>query len=77
MLKLAGSSLNNFGTRDERQDDICRESLLEVRLDAEGVGSVDEDTGMLRGDDGFDNGRDIIHIGQSLYTEQNVVKRSL
>ena len=77
MLELAGPSLNDFGPRDEREYDICGESLFQIRLNAETMGCVDEDTGMLRRNYRFDDGGDIVHVRQSLYAEQDVIEGSL
>ena len=63
MFEFAGPSLDNFGARDKRENDIRWKSLLQVRLNAEGMGGVDKDAGMLRRDNGFDDGRDVINIG--------------
>jgi hypothetical protein len=44
-----------------------------VCLDSDGIRCIDEDTGVLRCDDGFDDRGQIIDIGQGLYTENNIV----
>ena len=45
-----------------------------MRLDAESVCRVDENAGVLRGDDRFDYCCEIVYIGESLDTEQDVVE---
>lgn len=67
MLKLALAQLGELGAGDERQDDVCGEAFLERGFDAQGVCGVDEDAGMLGGDDGIDDGGEIVDIGKSFY----------
>ena len=38
------------------------------------MGSINENACMLGGDDGVDNGRQVVNIGQSFYTENDVVE---
>lgn len=47
MFKFAVSNLLKLCTRHKRQHNVCWESLLEIRLDAEGVRCVDEDASVL------------------------------
>ena len=48
MLELAGPSLDDFGPGDEREYDICGKSLFKIRFNAETMGCVDKNTGVLR-----------------------------
>lgn len=73
MFELACTDLRELGTSDERKDDVCGESLLEVRLDAEGVCCVNQDTRVLGCDDRFNDRGDIVDIGECLDAEKNVV----
>lgn len=77
MFELAWSGLSYFSPRDERENDICGESLLQIRLNAETMGCVDKDTGMLGRNDRFDDGGDIVHVRQSFYAEQDIVEGGL
>lgn len=47
--------------------------MLYMGLDSQGICSVDEDTGVLGGDDGFDDRSEIVDIGESLDAENNIV----
>lgn len=73
MLKLAGSDLRDFNAGDERQNHVCWKALFEVRLDTDSVGSVDENAGMLRGDDRLDDSCHVVHVGQRLDTQDDIV----
>lgn len=77
MLKLARADLGQFGTGNERQDDVGRETLFEVRLDAEGVCGVDENTCVLWGNNGLDDRGNVVDVGQGLDAEEDVVERRL
>lgn len=68
MLKLTGTNLRNFDIGNEGKDNVCRVSLLEMGFDAKGIGSIYNNAGMLRGDDGFDDGGKIVDVRQSLDT---------
>lgn len=51
VFKLGGTGLSNFDVGNQREDDICRVTLLYMGLNSEGICGVDEDTGVLGGDD--------------------------
>lgn len=74
VFKFAGTQLRELGTGNEREDDVGRESLLEIRLDAEGMCSVDEDARVLRSDDGFDDRGDVVHVRQCFYAQKDVIE---
>jgi hypothetical protein len=46
-------------------------------LDTKCVGSINNYTSMLRGDDGFDDASQIVDIWQGFYAENNVIEGSL
>lgn len=69
MLKLTGTQLDEFCTGNEGEDDICWETLLEMCFDAERVGRIDENTSVLRSNDGFDDRCKIIDIGESFHAK--------
>ena len=74
MLELTSSELRDFDARDQRQDDVGREALFQIRLDAKCVGGVDQNASVLRRDDGFDDGREVVDVGQCLDAEQDIVE---
>lgn len=74
MLELAGSDLGQFCARHEGQDYVGRETLFQVRLDAETVCGVHKDTGMLRRYDRLDDICNIVYIGECLHAEEDVVE---
>jgi len=77
VLELAGTELAELGARDQRQDDIGREPLLDGGLDAQAVRGVDEDACVLRRHDGIDYGSEIVDIGERLDAEDDIVERAL
>jgi hypothetical protein len=74
VLEFALAELREVGIGDKRQDDICRKALLDGGFDAESVCCVDEDTGVLGGDDGVDYGGEVVNVRERLDTEDNVVE---
>lgn len=75
MFKLAGADLRDFDAGDERQNHVCRKALFKMGLDTNGVCSVHEDAGVLRGDDRLDDGGKVVHIGQGLHAQNDIVVR--
>lgn len=73
MLELASAQLRKLGASNEGKNDVCRESLLKVRLDAEGVCCVDQDACVLRSDDGLNDRGKVIHVWESLDAQEDVV----
>ena len=47
--------------------------MFEVGLDANGICSVYQDAGMLGGDDRLDDGGKVVHVGQCLDTQDDIV----
>ena len=74
MLKFARACLDDFGAGDKREDNIGGKALFEIGFHTETVGGIDENACMLRRDDGFDDGGNIVNVRQGLYAEQDVVK---
>lgn len=73
MLEFTGAGLGDFHVGNEGENDICWVSLLEMGFNSEGISRVNEDAGVLRSDDGFDDGGEVVDIGQCFYTENNIV----
>jgi len=46
-------------------------------FDAERVCGVDENTSMLRSDDGLDDRGEVVDIGERFHTEEDVVERPI
>lgn len=55
VLEFTGAGLGNLHVGHQRQDDIGRVSLFKVGFDAQGIGGIDEDAGVLGSYDGFDD----------------------
>lgn len=75
MFKLTRPKLGELCSRDQRKDNVGGEALFQIGFDAEGVGGVDEDAGVLWRDNGLDDASQVVDIGEGLYAEQNVVER--
>jgi len=73
VLELAGAGLGDFNIGNERENNVGRVSLLEVGFNAECIRSVDENTSMLGSDDRFDDGGQVVDIGQGFYAENDIV----
>lgn len=73
VLKLAGSDLRDLDAGDERQNHVRWKALFEVGLDTDSVGGVDENAGVLRGDDRLDDSRHVVHVRQRLDTQDDIV----
>jgi hypothetical protein len=73
MFKLGGPCLHDVDIGDQRQDDIGGEAMLQLRFDSESIGGIDEDTGVLRGDDRLDDGSQIVDVGQCFHAQDDVV----
>lgn len=76
VFEFCGPKLCDVGVGDEGEDHVLRKPLFDGVLDTEGVGCVYEDAGVLWGDDGFDDGGEIVDIWESLDAEQNIVVRA-
>lgn len=74
VFKFAGSGLGDFYLRNQGKNDIGGIPLLQVRFDAEGIGGVDEDTCVLGGNNGFDDGGKVVDIREGLHTEDDIVE---
>jgi hypothetical protein len=77
VLKLALAKLVELGSRDKRQDDISGEAFLKCGFDSKRVGGVDKNTSVLRSNDRIDNGGQIVYIGKSLYTKDDVIEGTI
>lgn len=73
VLELAGAGLGDFDVGNQGEDDIGRVSLLQVGFDAEGICGVHQDTGVLGGDDGFDDRGQVVDLRERLYAEDDIV----
>ena len=77
MFKLAGTELGKLCSGYQRQDDVGGESFFYGGFDAEGMRCINEDAGVLRRDDGIDDGGKIVYVGESLYAQDDVVKGTI
>lgn len=77
MLELALSELSEIGAADQGEDDISWESLFDRGLDAESICCVDKNASMLGSDNGVDYGGEVVHVGQCLDAENDVVEGSI
>lgn len=73
VLELAGASLRDLDVGDEGEDDVGRVSLLEMGLDADGICGVNENTGVLGSDDGFDDRGQVVDVRKRFYAEDDIV----
>lgn len=73
MLELTGTDLGDLDVGDEGEDHVGRISLFEMGLDADGICGVDEDTGVLRSDHGFDDRGQVVDIRKRLHAEDDIV----
>lgn len=73
MLELAGAGLRDLHVRDEGKDDVGWVSLLEMGLDADGICGINEDAGVLGGDDGFNDRGQIVDVRERFYAEDDIV----
>jgi len=77
VLEFAPAKLDDFGTANEGEDDVGRKALLNGGLEAERMGGINKDTGMLRGNDRVDHGGEIVYVGEGFYGENDIVKCTL
>lgn len=77
MLEFADTELCELCARDEGENNVSWETLLQVCLDAECVCSVNKYAGMLRSNDRLNYCRKIVDVWQCLYTKQNIVECAL
>lgn len=73
MLKFARADLGDFNAGNEREDDIGGKTLLQIGLDANCICGVDENAGVLRGNDRLDDSGKVVHVGQSLDAQEDIV----
>lgn len=77
MLKLALPELRKLSPTDEGQNDIGREAFFDCGFDSERVRGVEKDAGMLRSNNRFNDGREVVNIGKSLHAEDDVIERTI
>ena len=77
MLKFADTELSELCARDERENDIGREALLQVCFDTECVCGVNQYTGMLRSNNRLNYCRKIVYVWQGLDAKQDIVEGAL
>lgn len=74
MFEFALAQLSHFSTGDQRQYHVRREAVLNCCFHTKSVCCVDEDTCVLRSNDGIDDGSEIVDIGEGLDAKHHVVE---
>lgn len=74
MLKFAGSQLLELCSRNQREDNIGGEAFFELFFDPKCIGSVHNDAGVLRRDNGLNYIGEVVNVRERFYTENNVVE---
>lgn len=73
MFELALAELHDVRAGDQGQHDVGRVSFLDGSLNADSVRSVDQDTCVLGNNDGFDDGGQVVDIGERFDAEDDIV----
>lgn len=73
MLEFARAGLRDFHVGHEGENNISRISLFQMGFDSEGIGGVDENTRVLGCNNGFNDGGQVVDIGQGFDAENDIV----